>query len=243
MKIKTLLLLVLVGSFMLTTPFVGQAQEPENEINLDFNPEMFKMKKSTSRTGITAYWGFGPTFVTSNVEENGVYYPEFKPFSSWSNDLGVMWHTRLGGQESKFNLFYGLLCLYINIETKEGRLELDADDQPVYSEIVDVKNTELNIHTLSIPLLFEYKSKFSVAAGGFLAYRIGSSSEVDGKVNGNRYDTKLRADFGLNDLLYGVTAQIGAKRVRLYANYYLNNLFKEDSPYDFTVMNIGIAFM
>ncbi len=243
MRIKTLMLLVLIGSSMLTLPIAVQAQEPENEINLDFNPEMFKMKKSTSRTSITAYWGFGPTLITSNLEENGVYYPEFKPFSSWSNDLGVMWRTRLGGQESKFNLFYGALWRYINIETKEGPLGLDNKDLPVYYEDTDANNSELNIHTLSIPLMFEIKSKVSMALGGFAAYRIGSSSERDGKDNGNKIETTLRADLGLNDLLYGVTAQIGVKRARLYVNYYLNNLFKEDSPYDFTVMNIGIAFM
>ena len=199
--------------------------------------------KSDKRTNPTMYWGFGPTFVTSNIEEVGVEYPEFAPFKSWSNDLGIMLHTRLGGTESKFKVAYGLLWRYINLETKQWGLEVQ-DSEPNYfqSDDFDVKNSELNIHTLSIPLLFEYDSKFSFALGGFVAYRLGSSSEVDFKDGDVLYKLTLVNDFGLNDLLYGATVQVGGKHARLYANYYLNNIFKNDKPYDFTVLNIGVAF-
>lgn len=199
--------------------------------------------KSDKRTSPTMYWGFGPTFVTSNIEEVGVEYPEFVPFKSWSNDLGIMLHTRLGGVESKFKVAYGLLWRYLNIETNEWPLGL-ADGEPNYfqTQNIDYKNTELNIHTLSIPLLFEYDSKFSFALGGFAAYRLGSSSESDLEIDGVLFKNTTVADFGLNDLLYGATVQVGGKHARLYANYYLNNIFKNDKPYDFTVLNVGVAF-
>lgn len=243
MKNVMVFLLMLTGMVMI--PLASQAQdpEPENEMKMDFNPEMFKMNQGTGRTSITPYWGFGPTLVTSNIEVVGYQYPEFKPFSSWSNDLGVMLRTRLGGATSKFHLFYGVLWRYINVETDNLVLDLD-DEMPIYFEpIPKANNTELNIHTLSVPLLLEYKGKVSFAVGGFAAYRLCSSSEYDFEQDGNDNSTSLKADFGLNDLLYGVTGQIGVKRARVYVNYYLNNLFADDSPYDFTVMNIGIAFM
>lgn len=200
--------------------------------------------KSDKRTSPTIYLGFGPTFITSNVEEAGVDYPEFAPFKSWSTDLGIMLHTRLGGTESKFKVAYGLLWRYLNLETNEWPLGLLLDGEPNYFQLenIDYKNTELNIHTLSIPLLFEYDSKFSFALGGFVAYRLGSSSESDDENEGVLVKKTTVADFGLNDLLYGATVQVGGKHARLYANYYLNNIFKNDKPYDFTVLNIGVAF-
>lgn len=199
--------------------------------------------KSDKRTSPSLYWGFGPTFVTSNTEVVGVKYPEFAPFKSWSNDLGILLHTRLGGTESKFKVAYGLLWRYINIETNDWALGL-VDGEPNYFQLdnIDYKNTELNIHTLSIPLLFEYDSKFSFALGGFVAYRLGSSSESDFEIDGVLFKNTTVADFSLNDLLYGATVQVGGKHARLYANYYLNNIFKNDKPYDFTVLNIGVAF-
>ena len=82
----------------------------------------------------------------------------------------------------------------------------------------------------------------AIAAGGFVAFRVGSNSEADGELDNGKVETTLRADLGLNNVLYGVTGQIGYKKFRVYVNYYLNNLFAEDTPYDFTVMNVGVAF-
>lgn len=242
---KTLMVFVLMVSGMMVFPLASQAQDPDNEMKMDFNPEMFKMNQGTGRTSISPYWGFGPTFVTSNIEVVGYEYPEFKPFSSWSNDLGIMLRTRLGGKESKFHLFYGVLWRYINIETDNSQLGVDVTtgNAIYFTPTPDADNTELNIHTLSVPLLLEYKGKVSFALGGFAAYHLCSSSETDYKSDQRDQFTTIREDFGLNDLLYGVTGQIGIKRARVYVNYYLNNIFADDSPYDFTVMNIGIAFM
>lgn len=230
--------LIILVAFAFTLPVPpAEAQIPDRSFR---NPPI-GMSGPGKRTNLAPLWGFGPTIVNSGTELDGIYYPEFKPFASWSNDLGVMLRTRLGGDMSKVNLTYGLLWRYINVETDKGVLGLDGDN-PIYFRDPEATNTELNIHTLSIPLMVEYRSKFSVAAGGFIAYRIGSSSEHDFKVDGNRFRTKLYSDFGLNDLLYGVSLQVGGKRARLYMNYYLNNLFAEDEPYNFTVMNFGIVF-
>jgi hypothetical protein len=238
MKISTFLLAAFVTLACTLPTSTANAQIPDRSFR---NPPI-GMSGPGKRTTPTLLWGFGPTFINSGSELDGIYYPDFKPFASWSNDLGVMLRTRLGGDMSKVNLTYGLLWRYINVETDKGVLGIDGND-PFYFRDPEATNTELNIHTLSIPLMIEYRSKFSVAAGGFLAYRIGSNSEHDYKVDGNRFRTKLYADFGLNDLLYGASLQIGGKRARLYMNYYLNTLFAKDEPYNFTVMNVGIVLI
>ncbi len=233
----------------LLAPVSSNAQEPETDdtdVNFDFDPTKFKMaKKSGKRTNLEGYFGIGPTFVTSNFEDGNSFVPEFKPWKSWSTDFGMMFRTRLGSAGSSFNINYGLLWRYLNVETDKAYLDWDPDTEiPMYenSDMDDVTNTELNVHTLSIPLMLEYQNKVAIAAGGFVAFRVASSSELDGELPNGDAESTLRADFGLNDVLYGVTGQIGYKKARIYVNYYLNNLFKEDMPYDFTVMNVGIAF-
>lgn len=242
---RFLLFAILLFAFLTLSPVVSMAQEPEEpEIDFKFDPSKFKMgNKHHKRTDVNAYWGFGPTFVTSNTEVQGTYYPEFKPWNSWSNDLGLMITTRLGGVNSPVNLNYGLLWRYINIETDQAVLDWDPDTEvPAYFEDTDYDNTESNIHTLSIPLMLEYNRKFIIGAGGFIAYRIASSSEADGKTDRGDAEQTLRADLGFNDFFYGVSGHLGYKRFRVYMNYYLNNIFAKDTPYDFSVMNIGLCF-
>ncbi|MEZ5031350.1 MAG: hypothetical protein R2787_08105 [Saprospiraceae bacterium] len=232
-------------AFLWTSPVQLQAQEPEdNDVNFDFDPSKFKMgKKSGKRTNLEGYWAFGPTFITNNNEVAGEFYPEFKPFNSWSNDLGLMFRTRIGGANSPVNINYGLLWRYINVETDQAYLDWDKETEiPFYTEDSELDNSELNVHTLSVPIMLEFQRKVAIAAGGFVAFRVGSNAEEDRELDNGKQEITLRADLGLNNVLYGVTGQIGYKKFRVYVNYYLNNLFAEETPYDFTVMNVGVAF-
>lgn len=234
------------------TPLHLFAQDPateeteETDVNFDFDPAKFKMgKRSGKRTNIEGYFGVAPTFITANSTSSGAFVPEFKPWNSWSTDLGMMLRTRLGGPNSGFNINYGVLWRYLNVETDKANLEWDPNTKiPNYdnANTTGWSNTELNVHTISVPLLFEYQKKVAIAAGGFVAFRVSSNSELDSEVPGGDVETALIADLGLNDVLYGITGQIGYKKARIFVNYYLNNLFKEDTTYDFTVMNVGIAF-
>ncbi len=227
------------------------AQDPttkesdDTEVNFDFDPAKFKMgKKSGSRTNLEGYFGVGPTFITSNSTGSGAFVPTFKPWNSWSTDLGIMARTRLGGVNSSFNINYGLLWRYLNVETDKAYLTWDkATKIPKYdnSDPDGVTNTELNVHTLSVPVMLEFQKKVAIAVGGFVAFRISSNSELDRELADGDAQSALIADLGLNNVLYGVTGQIGYKKARIFVNYYLNNLFKENTTYDFTVMNIGIA--
>ena len=239
---KNLFLLLLFGLFAFSPVAMIAQEDNDTDVEFDFDPSKFrKGKKSKKRTQTEGLWGFGPTFVNTNTELENVTYPEFKPWSSWSNDLGLMFRTRLGGENSSISLDYGLLWRYLNVEFDEYGMDWDGEEVS-FTQDNDLENSELNIHTLSVPLMLEYSNKFSIAAGGFVAWRIGSNIEADQSTDFGDLEATLRDDFGLNDLLYGVTGQIGYKKIRLYANYYLNNLFADDEPYDFTVLNVGIVF-
>lgn len=219
-----------------------QAQEDGGNFNFNFGASR-RASKENKKFSVTSVWGFGPTFVSSKFNASNTYYPDFKPFSSWSNDLGILSSLRLGGENSPMRLNLGFVWRYINVETDKGFLDVGTNGLPEYVLRQDAVNTELNIHTLSIPLTIEFARKFAVAAGGFVAWRVGSNSEYDYKLaNGDAFQSRRHNAFGLADMFYGITVQAGHKRARLFMNYYLNNLFANDTPYDFRAMTIGLYF-
>lgn len=217
----------------------------DNDLKINLNPGGKNKDKASQKTSFTSLFGLGPTFVSFQNEDAGTVYPEFKPFSSWSTDLGLQFRTRLGGPNSKAGIVIGLLWRYINIETDQAEFSdrINAGTFTYNSRPGDYRNSELNVHTLSIPLLLDFSGeKWGFAAGGFFGWRVGNSSEIDFK-NGRRLeDTTLRDDFGLSKTLYGLTGQVGHKRVRIYANYYLNNLFATTTLYDVRVVQAGLCF-
>lgn len=244
MKRSISLLACLIFTALL--PLALNAQD--NDLKINLNPGGKNRDKAGQRTSFSSHFGFGPTFVsTISKVFDGTYYPEFKPFSSWSSDLGLHVRSRLGGPKSQVGISLGLTWRYLNIETDQGAFTRDMfPGEYRYTDgggNVDYRNTELNVHTLSIPLLLDFTGKkWGFAAGGFFGWRVGNSSEVDFKDGKLLTDVTVRDEFGLNKTVYGLTAQLGHKRVRLYANYFLSNLFAENEPYDFRITQVGLCF-
>ena len=67
------------------------------------------------------------------------------------------------------------------------------------------------------------------------------------KVNNNINHTKIKQDFGLNDIKYGVSIQIGSGNFNIYYKRYLSDFFGKDSLPQYitqnpTVNKLGISF-
>lgn len=235
--IKGVAVLVLLGIW--GSP--AEAQLPD-EFTFDFDPGKFRPMPGVKRTKPGLYWGFGPTFVQKGGDEAGYPLPEFKPFRSWSNDLGLVATTRLGSLQGRFSVQYGLLWRYLNVETDAAVLQWD-NGQPRYVSSPDARMTEAHIHTLSVPLLVQYSGKVAVGLGGFLARRVASSSELHERLAGGvRQETILRADYGFRPWMYGLSAHLGARRFRVTCHYHLSSLFQEEVPYDVRLVQLGVAF-
>ena len=91
------------------------------------------------------------------------------------------------------------------------------------------------------------KGRFFIGIGGEIGLHLNSSTKVKQKINNRVNHTKIKKDFGVNDLKYGVSLSVGVGNFNLYYKKYLSNLFEDSSlPQHITrnptVNKIGITF-
>lgn len=112
---------------------------------------------------------------------------------------------------------------------------LENDNKVEYSNnqvaFVDAKKnlskSKLVMPYVNFPVLLNFgleESKLKLGVGGYVGYRIGGYT----KLKDNKGEkTKEQGNFGMNDLLYGLTAEVGRKNgFTLFIRYDLVDLFK-----------------
>lgn len=85
------------------------------------------------------------------------------------------------------------------------------------------------------------KEGFRLGVGGYVGYRIGGYTKVHYKDNKNK--EKYNESLGLNDLKYGLTAEIGRRNGgAIFFRYDLNELFRSNQviPHDMQAFSFGI---
>lgn len=91
------------------------------------------------------------------------------------------------------------------------------------------------------------KRRFFIGFGGEIGLLLNSSTKLKQTINNTSSLTKMKKDFGLNDLKYGISFQIGVGNFHLYYKRYLSNLFDDDSLPMYELVNpninkIGVSF-
>ena len=117
------------------------------------------------------------------------------------------------------------------------------------------KKNSLKGTYIMVPLDFKYyfgsgkfdKGRFFVGIGGEIGLLLNSSTKVKNKVNNNMTHSKIKDDFGLNQLKYGVSLQVGSGNFNLYYKMNLSELFEKNNlPLNIdknpTLNKIGISF-
>ncbi len=102
---------------------------------------------------------------------------------------------------------------------------------------------------LTAPLLLElqvptgkHNKRLFLSGGVIGGLKIGSHTKVVYKEDGNRQKVKDRGDFNLSPLRYGVTARIGYRALKVFANYYLTPLFEEGAGPELYPFSVGLVF-
>lgn len=82
-----------------------------------------------------------------------------------------------------------------------------------------------------------------ILAGGYGGYKLGSNYMRKWEIDDNKEKQKVKDDYHLSDLEYGLTARIGVGDINLFANYSLTPLFKEDTADAFYPVTVGIMIV
>ncbi len=209
-------------------------------------------KKSRKRTKSYMLLNFGPTYLLEGTigasEEN---LPDFAPWKSWSGNMGLIFSTRIGGNNSIFNVNYGLQFKFTSIEIDSDHRLTVEDGNPFYVPpspyASTVSKSELRRYSLVLPVQLRLagagKNKLNVMLGGYGGLRLYGVQDLKFKtMDGEKAVLRLKDDYQTNTFIYGVTAAVGQRWWQLYADYELNNLFEDNPNYEYNVLNAGVQF-
>ena len=116
-------------------------------------------------------------------------------------------------------------------------------DGPVYES---VDKSKLITHYVDIPLEFRFYSKenyrgFMAAVGAKVGYLFSSYTKIKYETEGEARTSKLRQDFNLNRLRYGVSARLGFRGFNLHGQYMLSDLFKSGGGPETNNFKVGLS--
>ena len=181
--------------------------------------------------------------------------PELRTLGSRYISLGLDAAVRLGGTRSPAYVVFGPEFAFNNYMLEKNNRWVDQNG---FTSVVPETNgrqyqkTKLATSTLTVPLmlLFNFSEKntrtghsrggFTVGAGGFGGYRLGSWTKLKYFEEGNTYKDKNHGSYNLNDWQYGLQGVIGYRALTFFAKYNLNELFREGQGPKAQTLSFGI---
>lgn len=220
-------------------------EEPVEERWKDENWNEHEHKKWRGRR---TYHSFNMDFGINNYLSDGTF-PDatnelytVKPWGSWYVGINSVQRTRLA---QKFFLEWAGGVSWYNFKFQNASTVMSKDDtgvkftvDPRDVEFVKSKLTATYLNVSVVPLvdfsgnkrrtaLFEGhgSDSFRFGVGPYAGYRIDSYYKQVYKDDGDKRKTRERDNFYLNNMRYGLRAQIGFDDIDLFINYDLNELF------------------
>lgn len=207
---------------------------------------------------------FNFDFGTNNFLENGKFPDEdgaqyaVRPWGSWYIGLNSILRTQVS---KNFFIEWGVGVTWYNFKFQDDGTRIMKDSTGVQFTTdprnVDFVKSKLTVSYLnaSIIPMFDFggsnrkarfwdsrKSPFRIGAGPYVGYRIESHSKLVYKEGSDKEKDKASNNFYLNNLRYGVRAQIGVGSADFFFNYDLNELFVENKGPKLNAFSFGVIF-
>ena len=181
-----------------------------------------------------------------------------KPWGSWYVGLNSIQRTRVA---KKFFIEWGGGVSWYNFKFENTRTKISKDDTGViFSEDtrdVDFTKSKLTATYLNVSLipildfsgnrrrsgLFDGhgSDSFRIGVGPYAGYRIDSYSKQVYKDDGDKRKNGENDNFYLNNMRYGLRAQIGFNDIDLFVNYDMNELFTIGKGPKLNAFSFGIT--
>lgn len=190
-------------------------------------------------------------------ETNSLY--TVKPWGSWYVGINSNLRTRIS---NKFFLEWGGGVSWYNFKFQNEQTMISKDDNsvifsqnPLDVDYTKSKLTATYLQAQLVPMIdfggnrrkpsfFDGhgSDSFRFGAGPYVGYRIDSYSKQVYKEEGDKIKPKDHDHFYLNNLRYGIRAQLGFEEVDFFFNYDLNELFIENKGPKLNAFSFGITF-
>lgn len=206
---------------------------------------------SSPRKGFNIALGlntYGTNEATPGFDKNSY---DLKPFGSRYVSLGYVASARvIRGKDAQLHLDFGIDFSWYNMMFDGNNTITKTDDGVEFKDVVDdqgrpveLKKSKLVVPYVNLsimPTLSFSRSFISyISAGVYGGYRIGSYTKV--RVEGSKDVDHDRRNFYIEDLRYGLAAEIGIRNFPdLFVNYDLNNLYEANRGPSVRMLSFGV---
>lgn len=209
-----------------------------------------KSHGASPRKGFNLALGFNTYANNNSLGYNKSDY-DLRPFPSRFVSLGYTVSTTLasgknsrlhldvGGDFSWYNMMYdgnntirkGELAVYFPTDTVGGGANVNKDKSKLVVPYVNL--------SLMPTVSFQHSFISYLSAGGYFGYRLGGYTKV--KNEGSKDIFKDHKDFFINDIRYGISAEIGIRHFPdLFVTYDINKLFQDNRGPSMNMLSFGI---
>lgn len=138
--------------------------------------------------------------------------------------------TLVNTEQVDIALSLGPEIAWYNFMFENDNIITTTGDQVAFIEGSErLSKSKLVMPYVNLPILLNFgfeKSQLQLGLGGYVGYRLGGYAKTK-DANGNK--VRLKDDYGMNDLFYGLTGEIGRRRgIKLFVRYDLTPMFREN---------------
>ena len=112
---------------------------------------------------------------------------------------------------------------------------------------ISYAKTKLNTTYLTVPLLLEFQfgpdKKGFISAGVIGDLKLCSNTKLRYYVDGAKQRERSKDDFNLSPLRYHLTARVGYRFIKLFANYSMVSLFKNNAGPEVYPVTVGLTLI
>lgn len=173
-------------------------------------------------------------------------------------ELGWTWRTRVFRNSNFLRFNYGVSFQFNGLKPKDNQYFVETGDQTELQEFeFELNKSKLRVDNLVFPVHFEFgpskvkrtnqkirysiEDQFRFGIGGYGGFNIGVRQKLKYRIDGSRVKDKLKRDYNVNNLVYGLSAYAGVGGTLLYIKYDLNPIF-EDALIEQRNISLGLRF-
>lgn len=221
-----------------------------------------KEKERHEKSGFEGNWS-GIEFGLNNLLNNK-FSTNLEPSASFM-DLNTNRSINLNINIFQYDIGFGTdkaglvsgIGLELNNYFFDGNNNITKDENGQIIELIPhfmsspgstILRSKLATRYVTVPLLLEFhipagRSYAYLSAGLIGGAKIGSNTKIVYKELGNRQKSKVKDDFSLSSIRYGLTFRAGYRELHLFANYYPVPLFEKNRGPELYPFSVGLRLI